>query len=56
MNAMYGYAAYCSAKSAQGDGPNARVAALELRARHGITANAIAPGPVQSEMMEELWG
>jgi NAD(P)-dependent dehydrogenase (short-subunit alcohol dehydrogenase family) len=53
MNAMYGYAAYCSAKSAVM--ALTRVAALEL-ARHGITANAIAPGPVQSEMMEELWG
>jgi 3-oxoacyl-[acyl-carrier protein] reductase len=53
MNAMYGYAAYCSAKSAVM--ALTRVAALEL-ARHGITANAIAPGPVESEMMEELWG
>jgi NAD(P)-dependent dehydrogenase (short-subunit alcohol dehydrogenase family) len=53
MNAMYGYAAYCSAKSAVM--ALTRVAALEL-APHGITANAIAPGPVESEMMRELWG
>jgi 3-oxoacyl-[acyl-carrier protein] reductase len=25
-------------------------------ASHGITANALAPGPVQNEMMDELWG
>jgi NAD(P)-dependent dehydrogenase (short-subunit alcohol dehydrogenase family) len=53
MNAMYGYAAYCSAKSAVM--ALTRVAALEL-APHKITANAIAPGPVQNEMMDQLWG
>jgi NAD(P)-dependent dehydrogenase (short-subunit alcohol dehydrogenase family) len=53
MHAMYGYAAYCSAKSAVM--ALTRVAALEL-APHGITANAIAPGPVQNEMMDQLWG
>jgi 3-oxoacyl-[acyl-carrier protein] reductase len=53
MNAMYGYAGYCSAKS--GVMGLMRVAALEL-ASHGITANALAPGPVQSEMMDALWG
>ena len=53
MNAMYGYAGYCSAKS--GVMALMRVAAVELAA-HGITANALAPGPVQNEMMEQLWG
>ncbi len=53
MNAMYGYAGYCSAKSAVM--ALTRAAALEL-AEHKITANAIAPGPVQNEMMEQLWG
>ncbi len=53
MNAMYGYTAYCAAKSAVM--ALTRVAALEL-APHGITANALAPGPVQSEMMDRLWG
>ncbi len=53
VNAMYGYAGYCSAKSAVM--ALTRVAALEL-AEHRITANAIAPGPVQNEMMEQLWG
>jgi NAD(P)-dependent dehydrogenase (short-subunit alcohol dehydrogenase family) len=53
MNAMYGYAGYCSAKSAVM--ALMRVAAVEL-APHGITANALAPGPVQNEMMEQLWG
>lgn len=53
MNAMYGYAGYCSAKS--GVMGLMRVAALELAA-HGITVNALAPGPVQNEMMETLWG
>ncbi len=53
MNAMYGYAGYCSAKSAVM--ALTRVAALEL-ASHGITVNALAPGPVQNEMMEQLWG
>jgi NAD(P)-dependent dehydrogenase (short-subunit alcohol dehydrogenase family) len=53
MNGMYGYAGYCSAKS--GVMGLMRVAAVELAA-HGITVNALAPGPVQNEMMEELWG
>lgn len=53
MNAMFGYAGYCSAKS--GLMGLMRVAAVELAA-HRITANALAPGPVQNEMMDELWG
>jgi NAD(P)-dependent dehydrogenase (short-subunit alcohol dehydrogenase family) len=53
MHAMYGYAGYCSAKS--GVMGLMRVASLEL-AQYGITANAIAPGPVKNEMMDELWG
>lgn len=53
VNAMFGYAAYCAAKSAVT--ALTRVAALEL-AVYGITVNAIAPGPVQNEMMEKLWG
>lgn len=53
INAMYGYAAYCSAKSAVMS--LTRVAALEL-APHRITVNALAPGPVQNEMLDQLWG
>jgi NAD(P)-dependent dehydrogenase (short-subunit alcohol dehydrogenase family) len=53
VNAMFGYAAYCAAKSAVIG--LTRVAALEL-AVYGITVNAIAPGPVQNEMMAQLWG
>src|SRR5947209_608965 len=53
LHAMYGYAAYCSAKAAVL--ALTRVAAIEL-APHGITVNAIAPGPVQNEMMDQLWG
>jgi NAD(P)-dependent dehydrogenase (short-subunit alcohol dehydrogenase family) len=53
MHAMFGYAGYCAAKSAVT--ALTRVAALEL-AVYGITVNAIAPGPVQNEMMEQLWG
>lgn len=53
LQAMYGYSAYCSAKAAVMS--LTRVAALEL-APHQITVNAIAPGPVENEMMAELWG
>lgn len=53
IHAMYGYAAYCSAKSAVM--ALTRVAAVEL-APYQITVNALAPGPVQNEMMERLWG
>lgn len=53
MHAMFGYAAYSAVKSAVM--AMARVASLEL-AVYGITVNAIAPGPVQNEMMDELWG
>ena len=51
--AMYGYAAYSSAKA--GMAALARVAAIEL-APYQITVNTIAPGPVQNEMMDQLWG
>ena len=53
INGMFGYAAYCAAKSAVMS--LARVAAIEL-APHKITVNALAPGPVQNEMMDQLWG
>jgi NAD(P)-dependent dehydrogenase (short-subunit alcohol dehydrogenase family) len=53
VHAMFGYAAYCAAKSAVM--ALTRVSALEL-AVYGITVNAIAPGPVQNEMMDQLWG
>ena len=53
VNAMYGYTGYSAAKSAVL--ALTRVAALEL-AEHGITVNALAPGPVQNEMMDQLWG
>jgi glucose 1-dehydrogenase len=53
VHAMFGYAAYCAAKSAVM--ALTRVSALEL-AVYGITVNAIAPGPVQNEMMAQLWG
>ena len=53
IHAMFGYAAYCAAKSAVM--ALTRVSALEL-AVYGITVNAIAPGPVQNEMMDQLWG
>lgn len=53
VHAMFGYAAYCAAKSAVM--ALTRVSALEL-AVYGITVNAIAPGPVQNEMMDRLWG
>lgn len=53
VNAMFGYAAYCAAKSAVA--ALTRVASLEL-AVYGIAVNAIAPGPVQNELMDRLWG
>jgi len=53
VNAMFGYAAYSSAKSAVM--ALTRVSALEL-AVYGITVNAIAPGPVQNELIDELFG
>jgi NAD(P)-dependent dehydrogenase (short-subunit alcohol dehydrogenase family) len=53
VHGMYGYAAYCSAKSAVMS--LTRVAAMEL-AEHHIGVNAVAPGPVQNEAMNELWG
>jgi NAD(P)-dependent dehydrogenase (short-subunit alcohol dehydrogenase family) len=53
VHGMYGYAAYCAAKSAVGS--LTRVAAMEL-AEHNISVNAVAPGPVQNEAMNELWG
>lgn len=53
LHAMFGYAAYASAKAAMMS--LARVVAVEL-APHEITVNAIAPGPVQNEMMDQLWG
>lgn len=53
IHAMFGYAAYSAAKSAAM--ALTRVASLEL-AVYGITVNAIAPGPVQNEMMDQLMG
>lgn len=53
LHAMFGYSAYASAKAAMMS--LARVAAVEL-APYQITVNAIAPGPVQNEMMDQLWG
>lgn len=53
IHAMFGYTAYCTAKSAVM--ALMRVSSLELAA-HKITVNAIAPGPVQNEMMDQLWG
>ena len=51
--AMYGLAAYATVKA--GLLSLTRAQAVEL-AEHRITANALAPGPVWNEMMEELWG
>jgi 3-oxoacyl-[acyl-carrier protein] reductase len=53
IHAMFGYAAYSAAKSAVM--ALTRVSSLEL-AVYGITVNAIAPGPVQNEMTDQLWG
>jgi glucose 1-dehydrogenase len=53
VHAMFGYAAFSAAKSAVM--ALTRISALEL-AVYGITVNAIAPGPVQNEMMDQLWG
>ncbi len=53
LHAMFGCAAYSAAKSAVM--ALTRVSALEL-AVYGITVNAIAPGPVQNEMMDRLLG
>jgi len=53
IHALPGYAAYCASKSAVMS--LARVAAVEL-APHRITVNAICPGPVKNEMMDQLWG
>jgi NAD(P)-dependent dehydrogenase (short-subunit alcohol dehydrogenase family) len=53
VHAMFGYAAYSASKSAVM--ALTRVSALEL-AVYGITVNAIAPGLVQHETMDELWG
>ena len=53
VHAMFGYAAYSASKSAVM--ALTRVSAVEL-AVYGITVNAIAPGPVQNEMMDQLWG
>jgi 3-oxoacyl-[acyl-carrier protein] reductase len=50
---LYGFTAYSTVKGALMS--LTRVQAVEL-AEHGITANAIAPGPVWNEMMEGLWG
>lgn len=53
MSANYGFTAYCTVKTALLG--LTRVQAVEL-AEHKITANALVPGPVWNEMMEELWG
>jgi 3-oxoacyl-[acyl-carrier protein] reductase len=51
-HAMFGYAAYSAAKAAMM--ALTRVTSLEL-AVYGITVNAIAPGPVQDELIDKLW-
>jgi NAD(P)-dependent dehydrogenase (short-subunit alcohol dehydrogenase family) len=51
--ALYGFTAYSTVKAALIS--LTRVEAVEL-AEHKITANALVPGPVWNEMMEELWG
>ncbi len=53
LNAMFGLAAYSAAKNAVM--ALTRVSSLEL-AVYGIRVNAIAPGPVRNEMMEQLLG
>lgn len=50
---LYGFTAYSTVKAALLS--LTRVEAVEL-AEHKITANALVPGPVYNEMMEELWG
>ena len=51
--AVYGLTAYATVKAALVS--LTRAQAVEL-AEHKITANALVPGPVWNEMMEELWG
>jgi len=51
--ALYGFTAYSTVKAALIS--LTRVQAVEL-AEHKITANALVPGPVHNEMMDELWG
>ncbi|MBI5723803.1 MAG: glucose 1-dehydrogenase [Planctomycetes bacterium] len=51
--ALYGFTAYSTVKAALVS--LTRVQAVEL-AEHRITANALVPGPVKNEMMDELWG
>jgi NAD(P)-dependent dehydrogenase (short-subunit alcohol dehydrogenase family) len=51
--ALYGFTAYSTVKAALLG--LTRVQAVEL-AEHKITANALMPGPVHNEMMDELWG
>jgi len=51
--ALYGLTAYATVKAALIS--LTRGQAVEL-AEHKITANALVPGPVHNEMMDELWG
>jgi len=51
--ALYGFTAYSTVKATLIS--LTRVQAVEL-AEHKITANALVPGPVHNEMMDELWG
>ena len=53
MFALYGFTCYSTVKAALIS--LTRVQAVEL-AEHKITANALVPGPVRNEMMDELWG
>jgi 3-oxoacyl-[acyl-carrier protein] reductase len=50
---MHGFTAYATVKAALLG--LTRVQAVEL-AEYKITANALAPGPVQNQMMDDLWG